>query len=679
MKQLKLALFLASILTVTFAQTANAGLGDYLEKKDIPGKIREEVADLDINFSTDLGDFDLVQGVNIAGKYRYEVEASYQDQYYTRIDKWDLKANINVGDIVENFVELPFSFSVNRQNSFFFVRQFKEKKAALKALPYSPKRLPLSADLALKNLEPGDFVSMPASLNIAVQAGATTSTVTPVVVSANAGVYWILSGEFIVQVFKVDATHVRLKMISRRGYDRGTTAGAGVSFKFFGVRILDRQIDRLFDRDLVQMGYSVNPGAQFIVDYVFDLKNAEAKEAYDQILKTTLKFKDVVVIKKLDASELKDKLVSSFEKAEKVFEADKKLDPKDRRITRIFKGFTDYQGHTKKLKMALLFMSYKKDKAYTESKVTFIDKDENNLEFFYPTYSKYMEQKFGKWIFDLKDQSFQNNFALIPRLNSENTRAKNPDYGVTFERKDKFLSSKEQRLVQKFMIGQVPTMFGDKIDLEAWKSGADKKDARIYMQLVLKAQGFNYLKTYSLAEIDKRLIAYTVQKKKEHILDDSEENTAWERLKDFLFIGRFIKQERLHNLAEDIYTILQNKEDDSEIMTKKLVKLNEHGIFDKIGVGFLISLLPQEQLEELMYLKIEMTAKDIKAVDYEYGKLNYRALYNELTRVQSRISDRSYDLRVTDADHDMENAENTEATKDSRDSDTVLDDILGLN
>ena len=78
MKQLKLALFLASILTVTFAQTANAGLGDYLEKKDIPGKIREEVADLDINFSTDLGDFDLVQGVNIAGKYRYEVEASYQ-------------------------------------------------------------------------------------------------------------------------------------------------------------------------------------------------------------------------------------------------------------------------------------------------------------------------------------------------------------------------------------------------------------------------------------------------------------------------------------------------------------------------------------------------------------------------------------------------------------------------
>ena len=114
-------------------------------------------------------------------------------------------------------------------------------------------------------------------------------------------------------------------------------------------------------------------------------------------------------------------------------------------------------------------------------------------------------------------------------------------------------------------------------------------------------------------------------------------------------------------------------------MTKKLVKLNEHGIFDKIGVGFLISLLPQEQLEELMYLKIEMTAKDIKAVDYEYGKLNYRALYNELTRVQSRISDRSYDLRVTDADHDMENAENTEATKDSRDSDTVLDDILGLN
>ena len=577
--------------------------------------------------------------------------------------------------MIDNFVELPFSFSVNRENSFFFVRQFKTKKSAITALPYTPQKLPLTADLALKNLEAGDFVSMPANLNIAVEARASSTTVSPVVLNANAGVYFVLSGEFIVQVFKIDETHVRLKIISTRGYNRGATAGAGLSFKLFGMRILDRQIDRLFDRDLVQLGYVINPGAQFIVDYVFNLKDQATKDAYNQILKTTLKFKDVVVINKLDgASELKDKLISSFESAEKIFEADKTLDPKERRISRIFKGFNDFKGETKKIKLALLLTSFSKDNAYTENKVTFIDKNENNLEFFYPTYSKYIETKFGKWIFDLKDQSYQNNFGLIPRLNAEETKAKNPDFGLSFERRDKLFSAVEQRIVQRFMLGQIPVEIGKAVGLNEWKSGIDKTDTRVFFQLILKAQGFDYLKNYTQKDLTDRLIAYSVEKKKLHVLDNSD--TAWQKLKDFLFINRFIKEERLKDLGHELYTILKNEEANSEIMLKKLVKLNDHGIFDKIGVGFLISLLPKDKLQDLIYFKLEMTAKNLKPVTYEYGRLNYRALYNELTEVQSRISNRSYDLRVTDQDHEMENSE---VDHDLETLDTGAEEILGLN
>lgn len=675
MKKRTINFITASILTTLFATSAHAGLSEYLEKKDLEGKLKKELASLDINFSADIGDLNLAQGLNLSAKYKYNVEASYQDQYYTRIDKWDVKANINVGDMVDNFVELPFSFSVNRENSFYFVRQFKTKKSAITALPYTPQKLPLTADLALKNLEAGDFVSMPANLNIAVEARASSTTISPVVLSANAGVYFVLSGEFIVQVFKIDDTHVRLKIISTRGYNRGATAGAGLSFKLFGMRVLDRQIDRLFDRDLVQLGYVINPGAQFIVDYVFNLKDQNAKDAYNQILKTTLKFKDVVVINKLDgASELKDKLISSFESAEKIFEADKALDSKDRRVSRIFKGFNDFKGETKKIKLALLLTSFSKDNAYTENKVTFIDKNENNLEFFYPTYSKYIETKFGKWIFDLKDQSYQNNFGLIPRLNAEETKAKNPDFGLSFERRDKLFSAVEQRIVQRFMLGQIPTEIGRAVGLNEWKSGIDKTDTRIFFQLILKAQGFDYLKNYTQKELTDRLIAYSVEKKKLHVLDNSD--TAWQKLKDFLFINRFIKEERLKDLGHELYTTLKNEESNSEIMLKKLVKLNDHGIFDKIGVGFLISLLPKDKLQDLIYFKLEMTAKNLKPITYEHGRLNYRALYNELTEVQSRISNRSYDLRVTDQDHEMENSE---ANHDLETIDAGAEEILGLN
>lgn len=676
MKNFNLRILLTTVLTnLILLTSAQAGLGDFLERSEIRQKVREEIADLDINFNADLVDIDLASGVNLAARYRYEVEASYIDQYYTRVDKWDLKTGINVGDIVDNFVEMPFSFSINRQNSIVFVRQFPNKKDALKALPYSPKRLPLSAKAALKNLEIGDFVSIPANLNVAVEARASTSVVAPVVLNANAGVYYVISGEFIIQVFKVDETHVRLKLISRRGYDRGTSAGAGLSFKLFGIRILDRQIDRLFDRDLVQLGYAINPGSQFIVDYVFDLSNQDSQEAYDQILKTTLKFNDLVVMNKLDAaSDLKDKLISSFEKAEKLFSADKLLESKNRRVSRIFKGFSDYKANTKKLKLALLLTSINKDRAYTESKVTFIDKKENNLEFFYPTSTKYMESKLGKWIFDLKDQSYQNNFGLIPRFNAENTKERNPDFGLSFERRDKFFGSSEQRLVQKFLVGQVPRGIGAQIDFKEWRSAADKTDSRIFLQLVLKAEGFDYLKSYSQEELHERLVTFSLEKSNISVLDRAE--SEWDKLKDFLFITRYINQERLKNLSQEIYRILKNEQNDSEIMLKELVKLNESGIFNKIGVGFLISLLPEEKLKDLIYVKLEMTAKDLKAINFEFGKLNYKALYDELIDVQSRIANRSYDLRVTEHDHQMEN---NEIEKEMSLIKHSAEEILGLN
>ena len=58
----------------------------------------------------------------------------------------------------------------------------------------------------------------------------------------------------------------------------------------FGIKILDNQLDKMLERDLAQYGYSYDPGAQFIVDYVFDLSNDKAAEAYNQILNSNFKF-----------------------------------------------------------------------------------------------------------------------------------------------------------------------------------------------------------------------------------------------------------------------------------------------------------------------------------------------------------------------------------------------------
>lgn len=157
----------------------------------------------------------------------------------------------------------------------------------------------------------------------------------------------------------------------------------------------------------------------------------------------------------------------------------------------------------------------------------------------------------------------------------------------------------------------------------------------------------------------KKILAYADEKNKSHVIEPSVDDKNLEKIKNFLFINHFIKKERLISLAKSLTKILKNEENDAELMLKKLVALNEFGLFDRIGVGFLISLLPQDKLNELVYLKLQMDSKDNTPVNVEAGKLNYRALYNELTTIQSRLSNRSYDLRISDADRDLEDLDIT--------------------
>lgn len=656
MKKLTLKFILASILTTLLATSfAEAGLNDFLENKSLKGKLSKELANVDIRASTGLGNVDLIKGINIGLKERYEVEASYLDQYYVRVDKYDIKQDINVGDLIENMIDIPFSFSVNHTNSFQFVRQFKSKSEALKALPYNPKRLPITADRALKNMDIGDFVSIPANLNILVEARAKSATVAPIIISANAGTYVVLSGEFTIQIFKLDATHVRVKVLSNRSLASGANGGVGLSFDVFGFRILDRQLERLIDKDFVQLGYEGKLGEQFIVDYVFNLADAESKMAYNQIMNSTSKFKDGVITNQFKSSgNLKDKLISSYAKAEELFESDKAKAPQERRVSRIFKGFNKFKSEIKNLKLAFLVASFKKDNAYTENKITTIDKNENELAYFYPTNSRYLETRMGKFIFDLKDQNFQNNFGLIPNVKNEDATQKDPDYGLTFERRDKRFSPSEQRFVQRFLLGQIPGQFKDMINLGSWQENTVKMDSKISFQLILKSQGFALLRGYSEEILKERLLEYVTERKKLTAL--AKADTKLQKLKNFLHVNT-VDKDRISELGSDLYRILKNDKKDSVVMIRELVKLTQDGLFDKIGVGFLISLLPQSRLADLVYIKLNVTAKDAEEVKYEFGRTNYPVLYKELDKVQTRISAQIYDLRLTDEDHAMENEE----------------------
>jgi len=643
------------VISTTYADDKVSIVEKYLDKAKLKEQIAKEITKLDLHFDMNLGSVDIIDGINLSGKYRYQVEPSYQNNYHTRIDKWDLNTSINPGTLLNDIVELPINFSISRNNSFFFVRQFKSKADAMDAIPYSLNKLPLNSKKALK-LNIGDFVAIPANLNLAFGAGASTSYVSPVIVNAGINAFWVLSAEFTIQVFRVDETHVRLKLISKRGYDRGINTNVNAQFKIFGIKLLDRQIERLVDRDFVQLGMSINPGTQFIVDYVFDLTNKESSEAYDQILSSAYKLKDVGILNEFsDITDLKDKMFTVFEKAEEISEADKDLPREERRVNRIFKGFNKYNGNSRRVKLGFLITNYQKNVTYTENKINYIDRQNNSIEFFYPTYSKYIEQNFGKWIFKLKDQSFKTTFGLIPKKNQENVDYKNPEIGLTFERKDKLFTSYEQKLVERFMVAQLPSVIAKDLDLKEWINKEKKEDARIYFQIILKSQGFAHLRDISEVELAKKLFEYSERKRKIHIIDGQE--TERSDLENLFFIGKKLNQAQINYIAKTLYLALNDYTISTEEVLRRIMKLNEIPFFEKFGVGFLISLVPESQLGDFIYINLEMIAKETSEIKAQFGKMNYKPFYDEINVLQGRLSNRSYDLRLSTDDLKIENTE----------------------
>lgn len=615
-------------------------------RAEVKERIREELANLDINFSTSLFDVDVAEGVSLSAKYRYQVEPSYLDKYYTRVDRWRTRLGISVGDIAPDVIKSPFHFGVAKESDIFFVRQFKDRITALRALPYTLAKLPLTAKLALHSLNVGDFVAIPANLSISVGAGASTSWLTgPLGIEANAGVNYVVSGEFTVHVYRLDETRVRLKLLSKRGYSRNLGLSVNQSLNIFGVRILDKAVNRLYDNNLGSISGGIHPGGQFVIDYVFDLKDERAQKAYNQILSSTYKFKDLLVIDKLtDASDLKDKLISSYELADKIFEADKNKEKPS--VERIFKGFNDFDGHHRGFKIGVIVASYKKDFTFTESNLSFINDNNETAEFFYPLYGEYRETKIGGSILENKEQMNKNFFSLVPTKGGIYAN-QNPDYGLTFERRDRKFTKEEQKLVYKFIRAQIPDSRLNQIDLTKWADELTKKEVRIFYQIILKDEAFDYLATLDKKHILNALNVYLKDRRK---ISSGDPDAALQRLADWFFITKQIRAEQVNHLADELVDIFTNKTYTNKHRATELVQLRENLIFGKIGVGFLASLLPQKVLDSGSFVRLEMFAKDYPSIKFTSGNLEYKELYEQLNAIQMRLSNRSYDMRLTEAD-----------------------------
>ncbi len=256
-----------------------------------------------------------------------------------------------------------------------------------------------------------------------------------------------------------------------------------------------------------------------------------------------------------------------------------------------------------------------------------------------------------------------------------------PDFGFSFERKDREFEVSEQEYLYQFIKAQMPPYYFSKIRqlLTPWYDQKLKNEFRMFYQFIIQGSAFKFYEFYSPEELNEKLKEYIKNRRKmvtenpnnivHALINGAKDLVASIISKDLVVIKyfaffveeMFFEEGGTKKTADRIYKIIQNHIDrkNSEETASSLVKLREEDdLFDRVGIGFLGSLIPEDKLEEHSYIKLEMYSVNAEGqsypkIEYIKGNTSNRELYSELEKIQFKLASRSYDLRLSPEDEKM--------------------------
>jgi len=94
------------------------------------------------------------------------------------------------------------------------------------------------------------------------------------------------------------------------------------------------------------------------------------------------------------------------------------------------------------------------------------------------------------------------------------------------------------------------------------------------------------------------------------------------------------------------FAIIINPQSNSQQRYTAYNTLKGIPVYRETVAGYIISLLPPNDLERLLTYKLTLSAKGVNTIYQEFGKFEDYELYESLVYIQNVISSRSYDLRL---------------------------------
>ena len=606
-------------------------------------RLKNQIKKLDLGYTFRLLDVEAFEALNTALKYKIEVEPSYEEDYYTRFDRWAPRISLRPGDLIDDLDIAPLSFGISHDTEIEFARQFPGQMEAVigQLRPYTPLHLPITAQRAIDKLNPGDFVRFRANLSVVLSAGKALGPDALVSV----GTHIVMSGEFEVHAFRMKDNKIRLKLIPVRRYGIGGHIDSDLRnrFTFFGVELADKMVRKVIKTDWFKLRLNLQKIDLFLVDYVFDLNDPDVRTAYDGIFAKVKRFNTARILNPThDSEELTELLVSDLTDVEAIAYEDRNKPVKKQRIRQLFRGKNRIPlQKVGNFRVGMNLARFEHDWSYTENIVTVTDIEGQKSNYLFPFYFQRLETQA---LFSYFRAQGRTHVSAILELD-DNLRVRRFDeFSISYELKDKELRRIEQRKISKSLARFLPDSVLQGVDWTEWTAMKRKKNARVSIVLTFYPDALQSVSGFTAEKVRQRLVHYLTNEiapvkagfdpqcldyPYEEWLDYPDQYSC-----EIAAIGEALA-----------ITFSQEASNDSRVQA--FLRLRNSQLFMAIGHGFLVSLLPKEQLDQYIGFTMEWTAAGMEEpLQFSFGQQRSRSLNKYMLDIQRILNDRSIDLRL---------------------------------
>jgi len=622
----------------------------------------KRIAHLNPSFNLDPISFTFFDGLRIKAGYAYDLSPSFAGGLYTRSDRYFFRAGFGNGihewgNTEDDNKMAGFSAGVSNDLEITFARQFKNEKSALVAVPYFYSRIPLTAEKALKNLKPSDFVSFRANMGFFVSGSALMEITGTGAFQINASATYAIRGGFQLHLLRLQDNKVRLKLsaVRNREFDARLGIRSGEVIEIFEVSAIDRNLRSIYSKP-IEVFYKNGTSNLAIADYTMDLSKPEIAEAYNDVIKNAFKFEQFRIVNPITSSSgLNQNLAKKIQPLDQIYRADF-IAGAVGRIIRNNKAtaIEDYSELGLISKVWELF-KWRFSGRSSDIDIREITADESSAYYSVETYDQIyrMSSLFG-WIKESTNHGITAVFSADRDFNKLGAE------GLTIrdERRDARQRPKEYAQVKRSVEMLVPKEISEKIDWSQFEQPGDKtwQNAAMRSYLLFSAKAFKLFPQLDAKEVRKEFYDYLTKFDLTDIVVFRKTDTARGGSQDLTMTDKLERlKDWLPELSAKIAQVLNKNLSDSERL-EQFMNLRKSHIFSQLGASFLVHLLAknytEENLKTAISYRLELEASEKNPVTdtnysylFEFGDVKETDLFRRVLYLKYVLSADGVDIQ----------------------------------